>query len=113
MDAYRRNDRIGDTHLAKKLEFIKLFTVILAFKAFGCGLLWLMFVQKAISIDEESVSNTDEFDDELGNELNSALEHVRDLAESHREDFVNAVCDNISAESGQQQMAEELTVAFL
>ena len=58
------------------------------------------------------MSNTDEFDDELGNELDSAREHVRDLAESHREDFVNAVCDNITAESGQQQIAEELYSVF-
>jgi len=44
-----------------------------------------------------------EFDDELRNELNSALSHVRELAKLHQSEFVNEICDIIYSQTGAGQ----------
>merc|ERR1719486_1473273 len=52
------------------------------------------------------------FNEELRSELDRALEVVRDLADSQREGFVNAVCDIIAARSEQEPSTAELYGVF-
>merc|ERR1712087_659607 len=57
----------------------------------------------------EAESDVDELDEEqFADEFDLALEHVRELATAHRDSFVNALCDSMVAQSGQEPTAAEL-----
>merc|ERR1712087_634740 len=65
-----------------------------------------LFESEAVS---EAGSGADEFDEEqFTEELDSALNLVRDLAASQQDGFVNALCDLISAQSEQEPTTAEL-----
>jgi len=63
--------------------------------------------------DSEASATDVEFDEEqFADEMDSALDNVRDLAASHRKDFVNTLCDIISAQNDQEPTTDDLFAAF-
>merc|ERR1719491_1078174 len=73
-------------------------------------------VSESVELSEsEAISEAEsevQFDEAVRDELDSALDHVRDLASLHQSEFVNEICDIIAAETEQEPTSAELYGVF-